>query len=85
MLTLIQAGKAVLVFVALAYWLIHLCSDTLWWSSVVEEIKALGEVFADLSDDQSTKPGQEKKQSSRGELQRLPLRQKMYSTSYSAL
>lgn len=57
MLTVIQAGKAVLVVVLLAYWLVSCCTDTLRWSFIVEEIKALGEVITDLSKDQSTKPG----------------------------
>lgn len=74
MLTVIQAGKMILVFVALAYRLVSCCIDTRWWAFFVEEVKALGEVVTDLSKDGSTKPGQEKEQSSCGELQHLPLR-----------
>lgn len=74
MLAVIQAGEAVLVFVALAYWLVFCSIDTLWWSTVIEEIEATGKVFADLSKDQETEPGQEKEQSSHCDLQHLPLR-----------
>ena len=56
-LTVIQAGKVVLVLVALAYWLVSRCRDTGWWGFIVEEIEALGKIVADLSEDQSTKPG----------------------------
>lgn len=55
-LTVIQAGKVVLVSVALAYWLVSRCTEPLRWSYIVEEIKASGKVFADLSEDQDTNP-----------------------------
>lgn len=72
MLTVVQGGKVVLVFVALAYWLVSCCSDALWWSFFIEEVKALWEVFADLTKDQSIQPGQEEQQSSRRGPRLLP-------------
>ena len=57
MLTVIQAGKVVLVLVALAYWLVSRSRNTARWGFIVEEIEALGKVVADLSEDQSAKPG----------------------------
>lgn len=54
-LTIIQAGKVVLVSIALAYWLISWCADTLWGSFIIEEIRAVGEVLADLANNQATK------------------------------
>lgn len=46
----------VLVLVALTYRLVSLLIDTCWWSVVVEEVEALGEVLTDLTENQSIKP-----------------------------
>lgn len=80
MLTAIQAGKAISVLVALAYWLILCFLKTPWRSSVVEEVKALTEVVADLSDSQTTKPGQEEEQGCCAGRQGVPLRHSVEQT-----
>lgn len=69
----IQTGKAVLIFVALAYGLVSSSAYTRWWNFIVEEIEAVVKVPPDLSRDQSTKQGQEKKQSSYGGSRQIPL------------
>lgn len=74
MLTAIQAGKVISILVALAYWLILCSLKTPWRSAVIEEVKALTEVLADLSDGQTTKPGQEEEQGCYGGRQGVPLR-----------
>lgn len=73
MLTLIQAGKTVHVLVALAYRLVLGPADAPRWSGVVEKVKALGKVVTELPENQSTKPGHQKKQTCCGETQHLPL------------
>lgn len=54
-LTVIQAGKVVLVFIALAYWLVPCCTDTPWGSFIIEEMRAVGKVIPDLSGDQAAR------------------------------
>lgn len=81
MLTVIQTGKVVVVPVALADRLVSCCRESLWWSFIIEEIKALGEVVADFTEDQATEPGQEKKQSSCGELQHLHLHHQVFTSA----
>lgn len=61
-LTVIEAGKAVLVLVALAYRLVLCSLETPRRNFIVEEVRAMGEVLADLSDYKTTKPGQNEEQ-----------------------
>lgn len=75
--TVIQAGKTVHVLVALAYRLVLGPADIPRWSTVVEKVKALGKVGADLSENQSTEPGRQKKQTCCGETQHLPSNHQM--------
>lgn len=51
-LLIIQTGEVVEVVVALAYVLVSRFTDTRRRSLFVEEVEALGEVLADLTDDQ---------------------------------
>lgn len=62
---IIQTGEVVEVVVALAYELASRFADTRRWSLFVEEVEALGEVLADLADDQPAQPQQEMEKSSR--------------------
>lgn len=59
MLTVVHAGKAVLVFKALANGLVSRCIHTLWWRSLIEEIAAFGEVLVQLSEDQTVETDKE--------------------------
>ena len=70
MLTLIQSGEVIVVFVALAYWLVSCCIDPRWWDSIVEETKTVGEIPANLSNNQDAQP-EEDKQSSYGGLREV--------------
>lgn len=63
---IIQTGKVIEIAVALAYVLASWFAETRWWGSFVEEFKALGEVLADLTDDQRAQPQQEREKSSQG-------------------
>lgn len=60
--TVVQAGKVISVLVALTNRLVFCTNNPPRGSFIVEEIEAGGEVLADLSHDQTTKPGQEKEQ-----------------------
>lgn len=64
-LLIIQTGEVVEVVVALAYVLASRFADTRRRSLFVEEGEALGEVLADLADDQPAQPQQEMEESSR--------------------
>lgn len=64
-LLIIQTGKVVEVVVALAYVLASRFADTRRRRLFVEEVEALGEVLADLADDQPAQPQQEMEKSSR--------------------
>lgn len=64
-LLIIQTGKAVVVSVVLAYVLESRFADTHWRSFFVEKVEALGEVLANLADDQLAQPQQEKEENLR--------------------
>lgn len=65
-LLVIQTGKVIEVAVPLAYVLASWFAETHWWRLFVEESKALGEVLADLTDDQRARPQQEMEKNSQG-------------------
>lgn len=63
-LTVIQRGKAFLVHVFLAYWLIILARYSLWGNAVVEELLAFREIFAEQARRRTKKKGEKKQESS---------------------
>lgn len=69
------------VLVALAYRLVLGSAEAPGGSGVVEEAKALGEVSAELPENQPTKTGHQEKQSWRGERQHLPPNHQAESSS----